>query len=239
MQYMGGKHYSAKKIALVLEPYLALGGDFYEPFCGALHATLAINPYVRGSVYLSDGFKDLVDLWVAVRDGFSMPAITKSEYTELRNAEASPIRTAAGFGLSFSGIWFGSFVEDRPQYSKYPLQALNRSFDKRRDLLRKVRISHCDYSEIQPKRGDVVYCDPPYLGTAPYAGLPLFDHDRFWSWVRKTSSEGVHVFVSEYSAPEDFVHIWEQKLTSRIKTSVNRSGTTHFAVERLWTRPPT
>lgn len=236
MQYQGGKHYSAKDIAKVLATYLKPGVDYYEPFCGALHATLAVEPYVQGNIYLSDRFQDLIDLWVAVRDGFAMHSVTREEYATLRSSPPSPARTAAGFGLSFSGKWFGSFTPDRPQHGIYPLQALNRSFERRRPLLKKSTLSCCNYDEIRPKPGDLVYCDPPYAGTTQYSSVGNFDSERFWDWVREISLNDVNVVVSEYTAPPDFTSIWSKSVQSKIKTSAHHvPGVSIYATEHLWT----
>lgn len=39
----------------------------------------------------------------------------------------------------------------------------------------------------------------------------------FWMWVRKVSRKA-KVFVSEYSAPEDFECIWEKQITNAMST---------------------
>ena len=53
-----------------------------------------------------------------------------------------------------------------------------------------------DYREIDISNS-VIYCDPPYRGTAEYADNG-FNHNEFDDWVRKLKYD---VFISEYDAP--------------------------------------
>jgi len=55
-----------------------------------------------------------------------------------------------------------------------------------------------DYREIKIKPNSVIYCDPPYVGTAAYDGG--FDHDAFYDWVESQDSP---VFISEYTMPKN------------------------------------
>ena len=43
----------------------------------------------------------------------------------------------------------------------------------------------------------IIYCDPPYRGTAEYTDND-FDHRQFDDWVRKLKYD---CFISEYNAP--------------------------------------
>ena len=43
----------------------------------------------------------------------------------------------------------------------------------------------------------IIYCDPPYRGTAEYTDNG-FDHKQFDDWVRKLKYD---VFISEYDTP--------------------------------------
>ena len=61
-----------------------------------------------------------------------------------------------------------------------------------------------DYREYRYAEGDVVYCDPPYIGTERYT-TSAFDHPAFYEWLRTRSFP---VYVSEYRMPEDFVPVW-------------------------------
>ena len=63
------------------------------------------------------------------------------------------------------------------------------------------------YDEVKIPKDAVVYCDPPYKWTATYAEW-WFNHDKFWEYIRNLSKTN-KVFVSEYSAPDDFRVIYE------------------------------
>jgi len=59
--------------------------------------------------------------------------------------------------------------------------------------------------DVEIPAGAVVYCDPPYQGTATYAE-GNFNHDEFWEFCRKLSKTNT-VYISEYTAPADFTCI--------------------------------
>ena len=76
--------------------------------------------------------------------------------------------------------------------------------------LQRLRIFQKDYRTVEIPKDSVVYCDPPYANTCEraYANMQmnkrLFDHETFWEWVR---TRDFPVYVSEYTAPKDFVSI--------------------------------
>ena len=63
------------------------------------------------------------------------------------------------------------------------------------------------YNEIEIPKDAIIYCDPPYAGTAEYKEGG-FNHKEFWDWVRKISKTN-KVYISEYTAPCDFKTILE------------------------------
>ena len=65
------------------------------------------------------------------------------------------------------------------------------------------------YSDIDIAPDSVVYCDPPYIGTAGY-GVE-FDHEAFYQWLRTAERP---IYVSEYSMPPDFVSIADTAKTA-------------------------
>lgn len=70
-----------------------------------------------------------------------------------------------------------------------------------------ITATSMSYEDYEFREGDVVYCDPPYQGTSA-AYNKGFDNYKFWEWVR---TRNYPVYVSEYSAPEDFVSVWSKK----------------------------
>lgn len=85
----------------------------------------------------------------------------------------------------------------------------------------RLTISGKDYAEMPIPRGGVVYADPPYEGTAGYNGAP-FNYDRFWEWCR---TRDFPVYISEYSAPSDFVEIWRKNKTCTFSSHNNAKKT--------------
>ena len=88
-----------------------------------------------------------------------------------------------------------------------------------------IVVSTDDYRNYVYQDSDVVYCDPPYKGTYGYGRE--FDHEDFWQWCR---TRDFPVYVSEYSAPEDFISIWCKEK----RRLFNSSGLSENAVEHLF-----
>lgn len=105
-----------------------------------------------------------------------------------------------------------------------------RNLEKQAPKLEGVHFACRAYQDLDPVKGAVIYCDPPYQGTKQYgyANQPKFDYDHFWNWVREMSKDN-YVFVSEQQAPEDFEIIWEQKVTR-----TNNLTNDYKAIERLF-----
>jgi intein/homing endonuclease len=71
-------------------------------------------------------------------------------------------------------------------------------------------------------------CDPPYSTGTQYKSK--FNMVAFWDWVRETSEKN-YVYVSEYSAPSDFVSIWHKEH----KSGIDHAAKTHKpTVEKLF-----
>lgn len=96
------------------------------------------------------------------------------------------------------------------------------------ERLERLQRLNMDYRDVPLPDGCVVYCDPPYAGTNGY-GLhkSAFDHDAFWDWARRCE---VPLFVSEYTAPKDFVPIAEFPHRSRLSATANNSVTERLFV---------
>lgn len=96
------------------------------------------------------------------------------------------------------------------------------------ESLERLERLNMDYRDVPLPDGCVVYCDPPYAGTNRYGrDGTAFDHDAFWDWARRCE---VPLFVSEYTAPKDFVPIAEFPHRSRLSATTNNSVTERLFV---------
>ncbi len=81
------------------------------------------------------------------------------------------------------------------------------------ERLQRLQLHSLNYNEVTIPHGSIIYCDPPYAGTAEYKE-GSFNHIEFWEWCRKISNTN-KIYISEYNAPPDFVPVlkFEQKST--------------------------
>ena len=90
-----------------------------------------------------------------------------------------------------------------------------------------IDFTSSDYRDYQHEEGDVVYCDPPYKGTIGYDDR-VFDHEAFYDWVRQ---QPYPIYFSEYSAPDDFVSVWQKGIP---KKGAGGKSASQTAVENLF-----
>ena len=89
------------------------------------------------------------------------------------------------------------------------------------ERLEQLELYSKDYREVNIPDGAIVYCDPPYEGTAEYAEGG-FSHKEFWEWVRVTSKKN-SVYISSYKAPDDFEVVLRFPQKSTLSGGVNKS----------------
>jgi DNA adenine methylase len=206
MRYLGGKSKVSEQLANYINGVISEKGAslYIEPFVGAGWILERIKCNERCA---SDLHEDLIMLWEAVQSGWEPPdTLSVEEYIDLKMQPPSALRAFAGFGCSFGGKWFGGYARDN--------SGRNYAGNAKRSLLKKtahisgVKFSCKAYSDIEILDNSVVYCDIPYKDTTVYGGLPAFDHEKFWDWVR-AHSESSCILVSEYQAPSDFCPVLE------------------------------
>ena len=93
------------------------------------------------------------------------------------------------------------------------------------NLQRLRSLENLSYDQVKVRPGAIVYCDPPYIGTAEYIANDdtQFDHNKFYAWARNLSQTNP-VFISEYHCPSDFKCIYEferRQLLSKGNTKYN------------------
>lgn len=105
----------------------------------------------------------------------------------------------------FNGFDNCQTIKERRIFISKLIKSLNKNDRGLEQLEQLVRLeTSCgDYRYVQLQDKDIIYCDPPYADTDKY-DKNGFNHDEFWQWVRDCEHP---VYVSEYSAPDDFVPI--------------------------------
>lgn len=83
----------------------------------------------------------------------------------------------------------------------------------------RVFLSCCDYREVNIPKGAVIYCDPPYRGKAEYSEGG-FNTNEFWSWVKEKSKTN-RIYISEYTAPPNFLKVLEFQQNSGLQGGSN------------------
>lgn len=180
LKWAGGKRKILNDIKKILPESIE---RYYEPFVGA--GTVALNVEAR-ETFISDVNKDLILTWQTVQNNcddliketetlFTSDTNTSASYYKLRNEfneEASGIRKAALFIYlnkhGFNGMCrYNSNGKFNIPYG----QRKSVGFDSERikkvsERIQGWKIYHCGFSEVLSivNIGDVVYCDPPYIG---------------------------------------------------------------------------
>lgn len=235
MRYMGGKTRIVDQISAIMRARRGGRSTYVEPFMGGGSVAAAMAP-VFETVHLSDWNKDLVMLHQAIQDGWIPPReISLEQWWELKRAtESSALRAFAGFGASFGGAWFKSYAKNDKE-NDY-IGASRRALLRYKPALAHAAFRHLDYRDAGDFVTDnaLVYCDPPYAGTTGYRAVEKFDNDKFWDTVRDWSGTGAAVFVSEYTAPEDFTAVWRLK----VNMTMNSESNVEKKVEQLFMHTP-
>lgn len=229
MRYVGGKTRIAKWVADNVLP-LARGRTVYlEPFVGSGANFVKHAPQFE-SVTAADGHLDLILMWQAVASGWIPPEhVTREEYAALKTAEPSALRGFVGFGASFSGKWFGGYVDTAwdahwKRFTKPYSGAARASVLKAASAFQRARILHADYQTHTPDENTLVYCDPPYADTLGYGGSSKFDSAVFWATARHWAENGTLVIVSEAVAPSGWRVLATRERKAMLRVATNEAN---------------
>lgn len=205
MQFNGGKGSCAKELSTLI--HALRPRSYWEPFVGAANVIQHVQAERKIG---SDVDASLISLLIAVREGWIPPAhVSESVYLSGKTlSDFDPLKAFLKYGCSFGGKPWGGFA--RSGQRNYALNAHN-SLLKKAKKLSSVSLVTGDYREVgETLSVDLIYCDPPYANTTAVGGGGAFDSRAFFSWVRQRKEI---VLVSERTAPDDFVCIWEKRLT--------------------------
>lgn len=236
MKYMGSKSRIAKEILPIMLKDRKPGQYWVEPFVGGAN----IIDKVDGNRIGADLNQHVISALKLIVDG-KTPA-NNSEYTEedykkhadiFRSGvvpENSNLASYAMIAFSFGGKWIGGWARGKRAdgTSRDYVEEQHKASEKQREFIADVDFRSCGYQDLIIPPESIIYCDPPYKGTTQYRDK--FDHDEFWEWCREKVADGHRVFVSEYTAPDDFVCVWSKD----IGVSVAKSGSHKISTERLF-----
>lgn len=137
-----------------------------------------------------------------------------------------------GSACSYGGAWFNGYAKYNPRkkedHIKEAYNGLCKQVEKFK-YLEDTEFLNGPYNivtdnilsnELRGYNNVVIYCDPPYFNTKKYESD--FNHHEFWNWAREKSKQGYRVYISEYTAPQDFIPIWAKEKKDGMGTT--RSG---------------
>ncbi len=233
MRYMGSKKRHAKHLLPIILKDRVKDQWYVEPFVGGFN----IIDKVSGNRIANDTNHHLIELFKAIQSGWIPPeSISEKEYKHAKvlGKDFPPYLIGfVGFGCSHSGKWFGGYA--RGGFNVGTGLPRNYCAESKRSILKQaakikdVIIKNVSYEDLSIPSNSIIYCDPPYQHTTKYANE--FSHKKFWQWCRNMASLGHKVFISEYTAPDDFVCLWERVVNNTLdKDTGSKQG-----VEKLFT----
>ena len=222
MRYCGSKRRFMKELKPILMEHLKDEDTlFVDAFSGGMNVVSEI-PHVNK--WAVDYDKYVIALWKHIQEKGSafcgLPcSLTEEEYNDIHNSEVNNdgrypdwligyVSTACSYG---GGVWKGYAKYNHKKNEDHINEAFNGLVKQVNNFkyLRNTAFINCSYDELSYPPKSVIYCDPPYAETVSYRSS--FNHEKFWEWVRKMSKKGHYVYVSEYTAPDNFKCIWEKK----------------------------
>lgn len=214
LKWIGNKQRFAHEI---VSYFPAVYGTYYEPFLGsgAVLATLAPTSAVG-----SDGFGALMEIWQALKGRPDRLKRWYAERWERTLAEPKGVvyeSVKASYNANPNGAdllylcrsCYGGVVRFRKAdgYMSTPCGVHDpispESFSSRADewqrRCRFTEFAHSGYAEAmkRAKRGDLIYCDPPYVDTQSIIyGSQSFDLSNLFEIVAQCKAKGVFVALS-------------------------------------------
>ena len=225
MQYLGGKSRISQNIAQMFGG----GKTLVSLFCGSCAVESKCTQF--DNIICNDKHKYLIAMLNAVKHGYNLPeSISEQEYKYIREHKDDDPALAGfvGFGCSFGGKWFGGYARSKKEYKNFA-EVSKRSLLKDMETLKTAKFICNDYRDVEIPEGAVIYADPPYANTTGYG--EKFNSDEFWNYMRFLSKNH-KVFVSELTAPSDFICIWEKPF--RRTLDVNKDNC-FITTEKLFT----
>jgi len=229
MKYMGSKNRIAKHILPIILKDRKEGQCYVETMVGGANLIDKVDGWRIGC----DFNEPLIACLDAMSKGWLPQENVSEEFFNKVKADNSivDLRTLGYIGtqLTFGAMWFSGYRKDKQGVRDYSDEAF-RHIKKQAPKIKGIDFVFSSYADLEIPSNSIVYCDPPYKGTAKYKQNEVeFDHELFFEWCREKCKEGHQVFISEYNAPDDFVCVWQKEIQSGLNTNSTKKG-----VEKLF-----
>jgi len=207
-QYLGGKIRLGSEISnMIKKMEIELIGCnnaiYFEPFLGMAGVFRHMSKDSFRTCIGCDAHEDLMLMWKAINQGWKPPqSITKNLHQSLKSSPPSALRAFVGFGSSYMGRFFSGYSDTCMKSYK---QVVSIS-----DIFTSDHVHFLDASDYKnhDPQAMTIYCDPPYQESTRsnnlVSGFEDFENNEFWEVMRKWSENNL-VFVSETSAPDDWI----------------------------------
>lgn len=230
MRYQGGKCRIAKPIMTEILKYRTDEDTFVDLFVGGGAVAIEATKHFD-KVLANDKHPYIIALLQGVKDGWVPPeTLTREEHESLKtNPKQDPkLAGFAGFGCSFGGMWFHTYGLSSSGAPLAP--SVRRALLRDQPAYAKMEFSNLDYKDLDIPENAIIYADPPYASTHPYAFTGTWDVAKFWDYMRELS-KAHKVFISEQTAPDDFVSVWSK---SKRRSMCNNNKTQPVVMEHLF-----
>ena len=230
IKYVGGKAKLIKNKTLVFPENF---NDYYEPFCGGMSPFLSLNS--NCFAFISDNSENLMNFYQVLK---YRPAeliqelktncylkncktsyiFNRKRFNEI-NVKEHPIEKAALFLYLNKTGFNGMYRENKKGEFNIPFGNMKSpNWCDTENLLavsKKLNdaiLSCQDYSNISPKKGDLVYLDPPYYNTfSDYTknSFGEYEHIQLYNKCVEWNSRGVQ-FILSNSNTEFILNLYKE-----------------------------
>lgn len=235
--YHGGKSRTRKDIyKCITENVPEESKNFYDLFCGGLNVSLEfVGSY---NVYCNDVNDEVIYLWEYVSKNeisTEIEPVSKEEYNIIRKSTEKTFKNivskyCCSYNARYGGTYAGNDVKRNHHQGTYNgiLKVVNKI-----KLVKSFTSTSYDCFDFS-KGGNIIYCDPPYVGTKQYNKQldKVFNTCQFWKQVKIWADQGNYVFVSEKTCPIKHKLLHSKEL--HIYTTKNKDGKYGKMVDNLY-----
>lgn len=228
MRYSGSKKRYAKELISIMLKDIKNDQWYVEPFAGGMNILSEVPHILKIG---SDINKYVVSMWQKIQEGEWIPPqeVTKDEYYDIKESYINKDHYHSDWVIGYVGnccsngsAWWNGYANFNPKKNEnHVLEAYNgimKQIDNFKFFDETIFLNQ-SYDKIDYPHNSIIFCDPPYVNTKKYEND--FDTVKFWDWVRRMIVQGHKVYITEYTAPDDFICIWHKAKKDGMKGAIN------------------